>query len=182
MISEWNEMYDAPDSGAPQSESRRTIGVSSMIFDSLSNADCYRTLHPLFGECFDFLASHALADLASGRHELGDGGAYASVNKYLTKTIPEGVIECHRRFIDIQCIAEGEERIGVAPRLLCTASGYDQSRDFEKLDGRVDFILLKPGLFAVFFPDDGHMPGISPEQSALTVKKIVIKVSVTVDR
>jgi biofilm protein TabA len=153
-----------------------------MIFDSLTNTDYYQTLHPLFGECFAFLASRAPAGLPTGRHALGADGAYASVSEYLTKDEKAGVVECHRQFIDIQCIAEGEERIGIVPRCLCTALEYDVSRDFEQLDGRVDFISLKPGLFAVFFPEDGHMPGISPKESAMKVKKIVVKVPIMVNR
>lgn len=151
-----------------------------MIYDSFANAGRYRTLHPLFAECFAFLSERDFAGLSDGNHEIGHG-AVARVSTYGTKAAESGIIECHRRFIDIQYVADGEERVGIVPRQSCKGSTFDTSRDFEQLDGTVDFLTLKPGLFAVFFPEDGHMPGISVGQSAVRVKKIVVKVPVVED-
>ena len=34
------------------------------------------------------------------------------------------------------------------------------------------YIAVKPGMFAIFFPQDGHAPGITPDG----VKKVIVKV------
>jgi biofilm protein TabA len=147
-----------------------------MIYDALSNFGLYTAVHPLFNEVQAALADGLLA-LSVGRHDLA-AGIYVSVSEYLTRPAAESFIECHRKYIDIQLLSAGVERIGVAAKALCAeASGYDADRDFQQLTGRLDFLTLAPGHFAVFFPADGHMPGISAEQPE-RVKKFVVKVPV----
>jgi biofilm protein TabA len=34
------------------------------------------------------------------------------------------------------------------------------------------YVTVKPGMFAIFFPQDGHAPGITPDG----VKKVIVKV------
>jgi biofilm protein TabA len=147
-----------------------------MIFDSTANARACFEAHPLLRECFFWLASANPAALTPGRYEIGASGVYALVSEYLTKTAAAATIECHRRYIDIQCVLAGEERVGIVPLERCTLGPYDNERDFQEAKGPLDFITLRPGLFAVFFPADGHLPGISPGGAAVPVKKLVIKV------
>lgn len=147
-----------------------------MIFDTLKNADLYSAVHPAFKPCFDYLSSDTLLTLTPGQYDIGTTGAHSLINRYPTKPVAEGTIERHRRFIDIQILLSGEEKIGVVPAGLCNAREYIAGRDFQQLLGPLDFITLKPGLFAIFFPEDGHMPGISPDGKCSPVVKIVIKV------
>lgn len=149
-----------------------------MIFDSLPRFAEYCPVHPLLAQVGEFLASADLAALADGRHEIGTEGCHALVSGYETLAPADGFIECHRRFIDIQVLAAGEERIGICRASDCTAGAYDSAKDFQKLEGAVDFITLRPGCFAVFFPHDGHMPKCHPAGGATLVRKIVVKVPV----
>ena len=41
-------------------------------------------------------------------------------------------------------------------------------------DKAINFVTLKPGAFAIFFPTDGHQPGIAEG----IVKKLIVKVLV----
>jgi len=149
-----------------------------MIFDSLDNLGLYAVIHPGFADIEAFLATVDLSTLTSGNHPINDQGAYASVNEYTTKAIEESFIECHRKYIDLQIIAWGEEKVGIKHKQFCVEQPYDEGKDLQKLTGLVDFITLVPGVFAIFFPHDAHEPGLTPGSVAVAVKKIVFKIPV----
>ncbi len=149
-----------------------------MIFDSLDNLRLYAGLHAGFADILAFISKHDLTRLAVGIHSVNDSGAFASVNEYVTKPIEDCFIECHRKFIDVQTIAWGEEKMGVSHKQFCVDQPYDEEKDLQKLSGNVDFITLVPGLFAVFFPHDAHEPGVRNGTVAVAVKKIVFKIPV----
>ena len=52
-------------------------------------------------------------------------------------------------------------------------SPYNAEKDITFFEGLAEtYITVKPGMFAIFFPQDGHAPGITPEG----VKKVIVKV------
>jgi YhcH/YjgK/YiaL family protein len=149
-----------------------------MIFDSIKNFGKYLPLHPQFKDVHDFINKNDLAAVADGRHEVNGLGAFVLVKEYLTKDISEAFLECHRKFIDIQLVAKGTERIGVCCKDGCREFPYDMEKDLQKLEGEMDFIKLNPNSFTIFFPHDGHMPELNQSDSQINVKKIVFKVPV----
>lgn len=150
-----------------------------MIFDSLDNLQLYFEICPAFADVEQFISTNDLAALSIGRHPINDQGSYASVNEYQTKTVEDSFIECHKKYIDVQIIACGEELIGIAGKKQCIEQPYDDSKDLQKLSGKVDFITLLPGFFAVFFPHDAHEPGVRSGTEPVAVKKIVFKIPVS---
>jgi len=98
----------------------------------------------------------------------------------MTKELHQGRWEAHRRYIDIQYLVSGIERIGYTPVAnLALTTPYDEDKDVAFYQGHGDILTLEPGMFAVFFPHDAHMPmlceaGGSPKQ----VRKIVVKIPV----
>jgi biofilm protein TabA len=149
-----------------------------MIVDSLKNCRSYFSLHPLFMEAFEFLADSAAGSLALGKHEIGTRGAYAIVDEYQTKDASAGTLECHRKYIDIQYVVRGSERIGVCSKDRCRAREYDETKDLQMLEGDADLITLGPGWFAVFMPQDAHLPGLRHGDKTENVRKVVVKVPV----
>ncbi len=147
-----------------------------MIFDSISNFVNYIHTHAHFAIVREYLSSHDLNALTPGKQEIAHG-IYITMSEYQTKDFKDGVIECHRRYIDIQLVLSGAEKIGICHKDECKPGEYDEARDYQKLSGEVDFLTLKPGYFMVFFPDDGHMPQIAIKARS-EVKKIVFKVPV----
>jgi YhcH/YjgK/YiaL family protein len=136
-------------------------------------------VHSEFKKAFAFLCGKNLLTLPVGKYKIGRKGTFALVQEYSTKDESEGFIECHRKFIDIQYLAKGSERVGVRAKSACAPLiPYDPEKDFQKLKGKVDFITLDPDVFAVFFPDDGHMPAIKYGKKNEKVRKIVVKVPV----
>jgi biofilm protein TabA len=149
-----------------------------MIFDVLANADRYASVHPLFAECFAFLKNTDLAGLPVGRQPLGSSGCAVIVGEAAPKTKQTSRLEGHRAFIDIQYMVAGEELIGYVPRVHCTEKSNDLANDFQELQGIPEYLTLRPGCFAIYFPEDGHQPGIGTGAHTGLIRKIVIKVPV----
>ena len=149
-----------------------------MILDHLSRADLYAGLNPGFAAAFAFLRRADLAGFADGRHAVDGDRVYVLLQRYATKPFAGGRLEIHRRYIDIQCLIEGVEAAGYEPLAdQPVAEAYDPARDVAFLEGTGDPVVLRPGLFAVFFPHDAHLPGRTHGASA-PVRKAVVKVAV----
>ncbi|HZZ43864.1 MAG TPA: YhcH/YjgK/YiaL family protein [Tepidisphaeraceae bacterium] len=150
-----------------------------MILDSLANASLYGFISARLDAGFHFLRSNNLASLPLGRTDIAPS-LFALVQDYIPKPLDQGFWESHRRHIDIQCLVTGSERIGHAPiSTLQVTDPFNEEKDLIKYSGTGDFLTLRASDFAVFFPHDGHMPGIQlPTPSPNLVRKIVIKVAV----
>lgn len=121
-----------------------------------------------------------LAVGTSQKHEL-DGGAFALEQAYETKLRPDGFFESHRKYIDVQLVVEGTELLEVADvNLLTVSQPYSEERDLIKYADFAGASVLKlvAGETAVFFPVDGHMPGLRPTGQPGVVRKTVVKVPV----
>ncbi|HEX2869401.1 MAG TPA: YhcH/YjgK/YiaL family protein [Ignavibacteriales bacterium] len=148
-----------------------------MIFDSISNFYMYASIHPQFNSVLNFLSAVNIEDLPAGRHAVNDNGVFAGVDEYGTKEVSEGFIEFHKKYIDIQIVLRGKEKVGLCNKDTARELEFNEEKDFGKLEGDMDFITLKENYFVILFPHDGHMPQMmdgSPER----VKKMVIKVPV----
>lgn len=149
-----------------------------MIFDSLDNLKYYSCLDHGFSAAASFMENNRLEDLPDGKYEAGSG-VYAMVSTYNTKQLKDCFIECHRRYTDIQIVISGKEMTGFCSIHECSEkSPYREEQDFQELDGKPDFLELKRGYFAVFFPHDGHMPQAAVDELSGTVRKIVFKLPV----
>ena len=147
-----------------------------MILDSLDRFRDYLGVHPLFGRVAEFLGTTDFATLAEGRHEIGEG-CFALVSEYQTIAVEEAFIECHRRYVDIQVVISGVEQIGVCRSEACRSISWNETNDVEVLQGEFDLMRLTAGTFAVFLPQDGHMPKLQHGAPA-PVRKVVVKVPV----
>ena len=105
----------------------------------------------------------------------------AIVSEYETKAENEHGYEAHRKYIDIQYLLKGEERIVCMPiEKLTETEPYSEANDaaFYSSEGvRTQEMTIGDGYFAIFFPQDGHMPQLSVDKPTM-VKKIVVKVEI----
>lgn len=146
-----------------------------MVIDRLENIEKYASLNPLFAQAVEFLKSHDLNALENGKTELKGKDLLVNVTQTKPKTREEARLETHQEFIDIQIPLSGTEVMGYTPAAQCLPAdaSYDQEKDITFFEGTAEsYIPVKPGMFAIFFPQDGHAPGITPDG----VKKIIIKV------
>lgn len=148
-----------------------------MIVDHLSNAGRYAALGPRFKEAIDFLRTTDLNALEPGRYPLAGDALFVLVQGYHTKPQSEGFWEAHRRYIDLQFVVQGTERIGYAPLHRMQLESYDEQRDLAVLKGEGDFLTLTDGCFMLLWPEDAHMPGLQAGQAG-PVRKIVFKIAV----
>jgi YhcH/YjgK/YiaL family protein len=73
-------------------------------------------------------------------------------------------------------MAEGNEYIGVTTHInQQPTKQYNKKDDFSLYKEPYSLQLLQQGMFAVFYPDDLHLPGINYHKVA-KVKKVVVKV------
>jgi len=150
-----------------------------MIFDRLANASLYRPVHHRFGRAFDYLASTTLLDLPSGRQTIEGDELFALVNDYSTQPASQCRFEAHRKYLDIQLMVRGIERIAVASLATMTVDEpYVGERDVAFYRGEGDEFTLSEGTFAVFFPHDAHRPGIAVG-NPIHCRKVVIKVLIS---
>ena len=146
-----------------------------MILDSLTQADRYLVLHPLFARAFGFLRGTDLRMLMPGRHAVQGEQIFAIVEACAGRTRAEAKLECHRRYLDIQLVLEGVDEMGWKPVAECVdpATDYDAARDIRFFnDAPSSWIATPPGSFCLFFPGDAHAPLVS----AGTIRKVVVKV------
>ena len=148
-----------------------------MVFDRLSQAASYYGLSASMARGLRYLQDTDLDSLATGRYDLDGDRRYALVLEYDTKRRSDGFWEAHRRYIDIQYVQRGEELMGYVPLSRLAAGEYDEARDFLPADGEGEFLRMTAGDFAMFGPQDAHMPGMALGGPA-PVRKIVLKVAV----
>ena len=149
-----------------------------MIFDSLEHASFYAPLHPAFEKAFDFLRESIKHMPQPGRYELDGDRLYANVQTYTTHSPEEVKWEAHRKYIDIQFLLSGKERIGCANvEHMINPVEYSQENDVQLADDveSPSHLSLSGGDFAIFYPQDAHQPTCKDETAAIVVK-IVVKV------
>ena len=149
-----------------------------MITDTIENASAYLALSPRIAVALRFLMERDLTAIPLGRHEIDGSRIYVIIQEYSTKPRHECFWEAHRKVIDVQFVASGVEVIGWSPlSRLSVKQAYDADRDVLVLDGPGQTIRLEPNTFAIFMPQDAHMPCLAADKPAL-VRKIVVKVAV----
>lgn len=149
-----------------------------MIYDNLSNISLYKGLSDDVHAGLAFL-QQAKPDLACGVYQL-NSRVKAIVSEYETKLVNEYGYEAHKKFIDIQCLLRGEERVCCLPvgRLKETIPyNAEVEAAFYKAEEKPQEMIIGNGYFAIFFPQDGHMPQLCIEKPQM-VKKVVVKVEI----
>ena len=150
-----------------------------MVTDRLAHAALYRPLSSRISAAFDYLTSHDFTKMEDGRHDIEGDHMFALVQRYTSKSLGEGRWEAHRKYIDLQLVVAGTERIGYVAIEQLTAEPYDAARDLMFLSGTAgQWITLPAGHFMLLWPGDAHMPGIQADGAA-DVLKVVVKIDVT---
>ena len=115
----------------------------------------------------------------TGKHLLDGDNAFFILAEETTEPASARRPEIHARYLDVQILLEGEELMGFHPRLAKDKPDEDKlaTQDlafFNQLEGE-QFLVMAPGDFVVFWPDDAHRPLCAVTQPA-KIRKVVIKV------
>jgi YhcH/YjgK/YiaL family protein len=146
-----------------------------MIVDRLENMQKYQPLGRRISVALAYLQATDFSQVEIGEHPIEGKDIFAIVNDYALNSETEGQLEAHREYIDIQFLAQGGESIGYVPyREQQMISAYSAEDDCACYAGTSSLIRLEQGMFAIFFPEDLHMPGIGdPDEK---VRKVVVKI------
>ena len=149
-----------------------------MIIDTLSNAEKYSCVHPLFAKAYEYIKSVNLSAIQEGNYEISNE-LRAIVSDKNGKSLSESTrkFECHNKHIDIQLCISGKEQIGWKPRECCIhqKDEYDVAKDVTFYEDEPDtYFRLTQNQFVIFFPEDVHAPMIGDGM----IKKMVIKVKI----
>jgi YhcH/YjgK/YiaL family protein len=102
---------------------------------------------------------------------------YAIISKGPGRNRIQAMLEAHRKYIDIQYVISGIDEMGWKSLADCglTSREYDKDKDvvFFK-DAPVEWVKVRAGSFAVFFPQDAHAPLVGDGE----IHKAVVKVAV----
>jgi biofilm protein TabA len=148
----------------------------TMILDTLENAYRYTGINKGFAEAVEFLSRPDLKEIPTGRYEIDGEHVYAIVAREPGHRKEDEQLEIHEKYIDIQLVLAGTDEMGWKPRSSCKypSTAYDQASDIQFFADEPDaWLPVRSGTFAIFFPEDAHMPLISSE----TIHKVVVKVA-----
>lgn len=150
-----------------------------MIVDTAERALAYEKMDPRIAAGLALLNEEYVRTAAEGRYEVEGEDLFFIVQNYSTAPLEKGRLEIHCRYLDIQFIASGRECIGYCPlEGLLEEEPYSESKDiaFYRSERPISRLVLETGMFAVFFPQEPHMPGRQAAEKPEPVKKIVVKI------
>ncbi len=149
-----------------------------MIFDKIKNASQYYGININVKKALEYLAKTNFDNMEPGRYEIDGNTVYALVQQYETRNRDQGKWEAHKKYIDVQYVANGVERMGYANSQEMELSvGYNEEKDIMFFEGNGEFLIMKREEFIILFPNEVHMPGQEVKKSDF-VKKVVVKVLV----
>lgn len=149
-----------------------------MIIDSIKNAQKYYSVHPLLKEAFEALM--AITEETHDERITVDGeNIFINLSTYTNKNVADCLFESHKKYIDIQFVLKGSEKIDV-----CDTKGLKVTEDRLETDDIAFYentdvfstAYLSEGDFTVLFPEEAHRPCVAPDGKGVKVRKAVAKI------
>ena len=148
-----------------------------MIYDSLKHMEAYQGVHPGIYKGLELLRDTDFSKLEDARVEVDGEDLFYLLQSYESKPAND-TPEAHKKYVDIQFLVSGRERMGVAPlEDMVEVAEARPEGDIWLYHGPTDEILLTGDRFAALWPEDAHAPGIAvdgPERC----RKCVVKVKI----
>lgn len=145
-----------------------------MIFDNIKNAETYFNLDEKIKKGLEFILNNDLTTFENGKYEIDGDKVTANIQEYDTKS--EGLFEAHKKYIDIQYVISGFEKMGIHDvSKLDKNTEYDEEKDLQFFNGEGSYVSVPQGYFTIFYPQDAHMPCITDKTHSHN-KKVVIKI------
>ncbi|MCI9047731.1 MAG: DUF386 domain-containing protein [Hungatella sp.] len=150
-----------------------------MIFSSIYVNDDAGRYPQAIQTAIAYLKDNDFVHMEPGVYEIQGKEIYAQVFDAETGAVPERRPEVHEKYVDVQFLASGREKLGFTP----DTGTYEvderiDERDliFYKSVENEGFIEAVPGCYSIFFPADVHRPACASGEP-MTVRKVVVKVA-----
>jgi biofilm protein TabA len=136
----------------------------------------YTANKAVWDKVFAYLKSTDLEALPVGKYAVEGTGATVAVTDNPTKEYDKTVWESHRKFIDLQYVSQGAEKMAEAPVAGAKITEpYNDAKDVAHYEIEGTQYEARPGTFFLFFPTDAHRVNIKVD-GVEHDKKIVIKI------
>lgn len=148
-----------------------------MVVDKLENLKHYVGINPRVSDVIDFIGRDDLTALDPGKYPIDEENIFAVVSRNMGRSVDAARLEAHEKYLDIQVVLGGVDNIGWKDVSSCVevSEPYDATRDVKFFDDKpVSWLPVRSGWFAIFEPNDAHMPAIADHE----LTKIVVKVLV----
>jgi len=135
---------------------------------------------PILRIATDYLRTTDLENVDIGTYSLLGDDMFVMIQQANTVLPQERKSEHHAKYIDVQMVVTGEEIHVVARQSELNVPVEDQLTDrdyalYERVENEFE-LLLKPGMFVIYFPDDLHRPACS-RTGGMETKRVVIKIN-----
>lgn len=151
-----------------------------MIFSSIYAEDDFGKYPKAIQTALEYLKANDFNAMETGVYEIQGRQIYAQVMDAETGDISEKRPECHEKYVDVQYLASGRERLGFTP----DTGNYEVDERIDEKDlifyksvENEGFIEAVPGCYSIFFPADVHRPAVAADEP-MKIRKVVVKVSV----
>jgi len=153
-----------------------------MIFGNISDMSDSLMLAPEPSKkVLMYLANTNFNSIPDGRYPIQGDDIYVTIKETVTKDKNEAKPEVHRRYVDVQYIIVGIEKIGYARDNGKNDIYADMLKEkdlllYKDLENESELILV-PGCFAVFFPEDAHRAACR-YKDITKIRKAVVKINI----
>lgn len=153
-----------------------------MIFSSIYAKDDVSKYPQAIQTAIAYLKANDFIHMEPGVYEIQGKDIYAQVFDAETGPVSEKRPEVHEKYVDVQFLASGREKLGFTPdtgRYEVDERIGERDLIFYKSVENEGFIEAAPGCYSIFFPADVHRPACAAGEP-MTVRKVVVKVAVAV--
>ena len=147
-----------------------------MLVSSIQNYKNILKFFPQLDIVFNYIVKNINNKTLDGKYNITKS-IYAVVQTCDPKPKKEQVLEKHKKYIDLQYVISGKEKIGwkFFDNTFKTLKRYSYKKDIVFYSNTPDtYINLKKGDFAIFFTEDTHAPLCCLN----TVRKCIVKIPV----
>ena len=152
-----------------------------MIFTNVNDEVQNKRLAKDIQFCIEYAKKNEnkILSLVNGSYDVGYNNIKMNLGKYFTKSENEKFWESHKKYLDVQIMINGTEKVAINDIRDMEVKSFDEERDLTILEGDKAFdIIMKTGDVLVFFPNDVHKPelNVSENDDSGNIRKIVTKV------
>ena len=152
-----------------------------MIFTNMNDEVQNKSLAKDIQLCIEYAKKNEnkILSLVHGSYDVEYNDIKMNVGKYFTKSENEKFWESHKKYLDVQIMINGNEKVAISNIRNMEVKSFDSEKDLVILEGEKEFdVVMKTGDVLVFFPNDVHKPelNISETDNSGSIRKIVTKV------
>ena len=152
-----------------------------MIITNVNNEIQNKSLAKDIRFCIEFAKKNEnkILSLVNGSYDVGYNNIKMNLGKYFTKSENEKFWESHKKYLDVQIMINGTEKVAINDIRDMEVKSFDEEKDLTILEGDIAFDrIMTTGDVLVFFPNDVHKPelNVSENDDSGNIRKIVTKV------